>query len=296
MNSTLFRKNKRWLILFAAPAVVLFCVIMVIPLFQTFYYSFFKWNGIRTGDFLGLANYGKLFASREINTSLINSIVYAFFLVVYQVGLGTVFAFLLTQSKVKGRLLFRNIYFIPVLLSVSVVSQLWIWIYNADYGMINQLMRVLGIDWSQNWLNQKWTSLLAVAFVESWKGMGYIMLIIYAGVRNIPEIYNEAAVIDGATAFQKFKHITVPLAAPTIRITVVMCLTNGFRAFDTTYLMTGGGPGIFTYNLTIMMYQAMMGRNDYGYGSAVAVFIVVICVSLMYLINRATRRYDMIYD
>lgn len=79
MNSTLFRKNKRWLILFAAPAVVLFCVIMVIPLFQTFYYSFFKWNGIRTGDFLGLANYGKLFASREINTSLINSIVYAFF-------------------------------------------------------------------------------------------------------------------------------------------------------------------------------------------------------------------------
>ena len=135
-----------------------------------------------------------------------------------------------------------------------------------------------------------------MAFVESWKGMGYIMLIIYAGVRNIPEVYNEAAAIDGASAFQKFKNITVPLAAPTIRITVVMCLTNGFRAFDTTYLMTGGGPGIFTYNLTIMMYEAMIGKNDYGYGSSIAVFIVVICVGLMYIINKATRRFDTIYE
>ena len=176
------------------------------------------------------------------------------------------------------------------------VSQLWIWIYNADYGLINQLSSALHLDWSQNWLNQKWSSLLAVAFVESWKGMGYIMLIIYAGVRNIPEVYNEAAAIDGASAFQKFKNITVPLAAPTIRITVVMCLTNGFRAFDTTYLMTGGGPGIFTYNLTIMMYEAMIGKNDYGYGSSIAVFIVVICVGLMYIINKATRRFDTIYE
>ena len=120
---------------------------------------------------------------------------YAVFLVVYQVGLGTAFAFILTQSKIRGKLIFRNVYFIPVLLSVSVVSQLWIQIYNAEFGLINQLAKALQIDWSQNWLNQKWTSLFAVAFVESWKGMGYIMLIIYAGVRNIPEIYNEAASI-----------------------------------------------------------------------------------------------------
>jgi len=296
MNSRLFHKNKGWLILFAAPAIIVFGSIIVIPLFRTLYYSFFEWNGIRTEDFLGLANYKKLFTSREINTSLINSVVYAIFLVLYQVGLGTVFAFLLTQSRIKGKLIFRNIYFIPVLLSVSVVSQLWIWIYNADYGFINQLMNALHIDWNQNWLNQKWASLLAVAFVESWKGMGYVMLIIYAGVRNIPEVYNEAAVIDGASAFQKFRHITVPLAAPTIRITIVMCITNGFRAFDTTYLMTGGGPGIYTYNLTIMMYNAMIKQNNYGYGSAIAVFIVVICVGLMYLINRITRRYDIIYE
>ena len=296
MNSTLFKKNKRWLILFAAPAIILFCVIIVIPLFQTLYYSFFEWNGIKVAAFKGIENYKKLFHSREINTSFINSSVYAVFLVVYQVGLGTAFAFILTQSKIRGKLIFRNVYFIPVLLSVSVVSQLWIQIYNAEFGLINQLAKALQIDWSQNWLNQKWTSLFAVAFVESWKGMGYIMLIIYAGVRNIPEIYNEAASIDGATAFQKFRYLTLPLAMPTIRVTIVMCMTNGFRAFDTTYLMTGGGPGIFTYNLTIMMYQAMIGKNDYGYGSAIAVLIVMVCVGMMYVVNQATRRYDRIYE
>lgn len=296
MSSILFKKNKKWLALFITPAILIFCVIIVIPLFQTLYYSFFEWNGIRTVAFRGLENYKKMFTSREIDISLINSIVYAIFLVLYQVGLGTAFAFILTQAKIKGKLIFRNVYFIPVLLSVSVVAQLWIQIYNADYGLINQLMKALGIDWSQNWLNRKWSSLFAVAFVEGWKGMGYIMLIIYAGVRNIPESYNEAAKIDGASAFQIFRHITIPLTLPTIRMTIVMCMTNGFRAFDTTYLMTGGGPGIFTFNLTIMMYQAMIKKNDYGYGSAIATLIVVICVGLMFLVNKATEKYDRIYD
>ena len=98
--------------------------------------------------FKGIENYKKLFHSREINTSFINSIVYAVFLVVYQVGLGTAFAFILTQSKIRGKLIFRNVYFIPVLLSVSVVSQLWIQIYNAEFGLINQLAKALQIDWS----------------------------------------------------------------------------------------------------------------------------------------------------
>ena len=296
MNATLLKKNKKYLVLFAAPASVLFCVVIVIPLFQTLYYSFFEWNGIKTTAFRGIENYRTMLESREIGTSLINSLIYALFLVVYQVGLGMLFAFILTQIIIKGKYLFRNLYFITVLLSISVVSQLWIQIYNADYGLINQLMDAWGINWHQNWLNRKWTSLLAVAFVESWKGMGYIMLILYAALRNIPEVYHEAACIDGASAFQRFRHITVPLALPTIRITVVMCLTNGFRAFDTTYLMTGGGPGIYTYNLTIMMYEAMMGKNDYGYGSAIAVFIVAICVGLMFVINKATQKYDTIYE
>jgi raffinose/stachyose/melibiose transport system permease protein len=296
MNSTVFKKNKEWLFLFAAPAVIVFCIIIVIPLFQTLYYSLFVYNGIHIGKYVGLDNYLKMFHSRELSTSLINSIVYAAILLAYQVGIATVFAFILAQSKIKGKQFFRNVYFIPVLLSVSVVAQLWVQIYNGDFGLINHLFTALGLEWQQNWLNQKWFSLFAVAFVEAWKGMGYILVIIYAGIRNIPDVYNEAAVIDGTTPAQKFRNITLPLTAPTIRICAVMCITNGFRAFDTTYLMTGGGPGIYTYNLTIMMYNAMMKKVAYGYGSAIATLIVVICVGLMWMINKSTSKYDTIYD
>ena len=296
MHSTLFMKSKRGLVLFSLPACVLFCVIVVVPLFQTFYYSFFEYNGIRLEKYIGIQNYREMFASREIKTSFINSVVYAVFLVIYQVGLGTLFAFILTQAKIIGKKVFRNLYFIPVLLSISVVAQLWNQLYNGDFGLLNQFFKAIGLMYRQNWINRKWSSLFAVAFVEAWKGMGYIMLIIYAGIRNIPDVYNEAAIVDGANGVQKFRYITMPLAAPTIRICSIMCLTNGFRAFDTTYLMTGGGPGIYTYNMTIMMYDAMMNKVRYGYGSAVAVFIIAMCVGLMLVINKATQKYDRIYE
>jgi raffinose/stachyose/melibiose transport system permease protein len=121
------------------------------------------------------------------------------------------------------------------------------------------------------------------------------MLIIYAAMRNIPNVYFEASCIDGASPFKQFLHISLPLTVPAIRMTVIMCLTHGFRAFETTYLMTGGGPGIYTYNLTILMYESMFTMNDFGYGSAIAMVIVSICVGLMLGINYLTRKIDDIY-
>jgi raffinose/stachyose/melibiose transport system permease protein len=275
--------------------MIMFSIIIIIPLFQTLYYSFFEWNGIKTVAFRGIENYKALFKARELKMSFTNSAIYSVILTVFQVGLGTLFSFILTNSKIRGKLIYRNLYFIPVLLSISVVSQLWLWIYNGDFGMINKLAEALGLEWRQQWLNRRGYALIAVAIAEAWKGMGYIMLIIYAAMRNIPGVYNEAASIDGASPLQMFRHITLPLAAPTIRVTIVMCITYGFRAFETTFLMTGGGPGIYTYNLTILMYKSMFIKNDYGYGSAIAMVIVVLCVGLMMLINRLTAKYDEIY-
>lgn len=295
--NTIFKtkKNRIWIIIFVVPAVVLFSVIIVIPLFQSLYYSFYEWNGIKTGKFRGLENYKKLFQSREWMMSMKNSVIYSLFITIYQVGLATLFAFIFTNVKIRGKMLCRNVYFVPVLLSASVVSQLWIWIYHGDYGLINKLAESFGFAWRQQWLSRKGSALLAVALAEAWKGMGYHMLIIYTAMKNIPDDYIEAASIDGASSIRQFFSITLPLAAPTIRMSVVMCLTFGFRAFEMTYLMTGGGPGIYTYNLTILMYNAMFKLNDYGYGSAIAVIIVILCVGLMMLLNRLTRKFDDIY-
>lgn len=291
----IFRKNKLWVIMFLAPVTILFVCIMVLPLLKTFYYSFYEWNGMRTIDFRGLDNYQKLFTSREWRMALGNSLLYALILTIYQLGLGLLFAFILSNAHIRGKVIYRNIYFIPVLLSTTVVSQLWLWIYHGDYGLINRVAQMIGIEWRQQWLNQKVVALVAVAFVESWKNMGYIMLILYAAIRNIPDVYFEAARIDGASSKQQFFKIMLPLSAPTIRMALIMCVTQGFRSFEQIHLMTGGGPGIFTYNLSILMYKAMFSLNDFGYGSAVAMVIVVICVGFMSLINRLTRRFDEIY-
>ena len=291
----IFKQNKLWIALFLAPATLLFAVIVVVPLFQSLYYSFFEWNGIKTVAFRWLDNYKTLINAREMQMSMKNSVIYSLILTAYQVGLATLFSFILTYSRIRGKTFYRNVYFIPVLLSASVVSQLWIWIYHGDYGLINKVAELLNLSWRQQWLNKKGSALTAVVIAESWKGMGYHMLIIYAAMRNIPRDYIEASSIDGASPMRQFFSITLPLAAPTIRMCIVMCLTFGFRAFEMTYLMTGGGPGIYTYNLTILMYNAMFTLHDFGYGSAIAVVIVILCVGLMLIVNRLTRKFDEIY-
>ena len=118
------------------------------------------------------------------------------------------------------------------------------------------------------------------------------MLIIYAAMRNVPKVYYEASLIDGAGKSQQFFRITLPLTVPTIKVCVVMCITYGFRAFEMIWLMTAGGPGNFSHTLPIMMYKALFSLQKYGYGSAIAVVIVVICVGLMLLINKLTARFD----
>jgi raffinose/stachyose/melibiose transport system permease protein len=150
----------------------LFAGIVILPLVQSFYNSFFQWNGIKITAFRGLKNYISLFTARELSMSMKNSVIYALILVVYQVGLSILFAFVLASTRIKGRFIYRNVYFVPVLLSVSVVSQLWLWIYHGDYGLINNFAKILGLQWRQNWLNQKGASLIAVAITEAWKGMG----------------------------------------------------------------------------------------------------------------------------
>ncbi|NCB92079.1 MAG: sugar ABC transporter permease [Clostridia bacterium] len=169
---------------------------------------------------------------------------------------------------------------------------MWISIYHGDFGLINQLANTFGVNWQQNWLNEPIKGIIAVTITEGWKGMGYHMLLIYAAMKNVPDVYYEAATIDGANKKNQFFNITLPMTIPTIKVSVVMCITFGFRAFEMIYLMTGGGPGNYSTTLPIMMYEALFGLQKYGYGSAIAVVIVILCVGLMLLINKLTARFD----
>lgn len=278
--------------LFTAPVIILFCLIIVIPLAESAAMSFTEWDGVNEAVFTGLDNFKRLFTSRDLKVSIRNSLLYSGVLTVYQIGLGTLFAYFLANFNIKGRRFFKDVYFFPVLLSVSVVAQLWISVYHGDFGLINQLARHLGLAWEQNWLYEPVKGVIAIVLAESWKGMGYHMLIIYAAMKNVPDVYYEASYIDGADKRQQFFHITLPLTIPTIKVCVVMCITYGFRAFEMIFLMTGGGPGNSSYTMPIMMYKALFGLQKYGYGSAIAVVIVIICVGMMLVINKLTERFD----
>ena len=288
----LFRKKKAAMCLFTAPVIILFCLIIVIPLAESAAMSCTEGDGGNEAGFTGLDNFKRLFTSRDLKVSIRNSLLYSGVLTVYQIGLGTLFAYFLANFNIKGRRFFKDVYFFPVLLSVSVVAQLWISVYHGDFGLINQMARHLGLAWEQNWLYEPVKGVIAIVLAESWKGMGYHMLIIYAAMKNVPDVYYEASYIDGADKRQQFFHITLPLTIPTIKVCVVMCITYGFRAFEMIFLMTGGGPGNSSYTMPIMMYKALFGLQKYGYGSAIAVVIVIICVGMMLVINKLTERFD----
>lgn len=288
----LFKRSKPALVLFVLPVVVIYTMIIIFPLIQGFFMSFAKWDGVNAATFAGLQNYKKMFASPDLWPSIRNSLIFSIFLTIYQIGFATLFAFVLVNVDIHLKRLYKATYFVPVLLSATVVAQLFVSIYHGDYGLINKLSEAMGFDWRQNWLTEPYKGILAVAFAESWKGMGYHMLIIYAAMRNVPQSYYEAARIDGANLARQFWNITVPLTSQAVKVCFVMCITFGFRAFEMIFIMTGGGPGNYTSTMSIMMYKAMFGLRNYGLSNAIAMFIVAVCVGIMLLIEKATAATD----
>jgi len=284
----LFKHSKPAMFLFVLPLLLIYGIIVIFQLAQGFLMSFAKWDGVNAATFIGLQNYQKLFASPDLWPSIRNSILFSIFLTIYQIGLATFFAYILVNVDIWMKKFFKAAFFVPVLLSATVVAQLFVSIYHGDYGLINKLSEALGSNWCQNWLAEPIKGILAIAFGESWKGMGYHMLIIYAAMRNVPKTYYEAARIDGAGAARQFFALTFPLTSQAIKVCFIMCITFGFRAFEMIFIMTGGGPGNYTSTMSIMMYKAMFSLRNYGLSNAIAMMIVFICVVIMFGIEKAT--------
>ena len=247
--------------------------------------SFFKWDGLNVPEFKGFYNFKKLFESRDLKVAVINGLKYSTFISIYQIGLASLFANLINRKDLRGRGFFRIAYFIPVVLSITVVSQLWLALYNGEFGLINNAFKALGMEYRQYWLFETKSSIYAVAFVDAWKGMGYHLVIIYAGLRAIPESYFDAAMVDGVNSWQKFTKITIPLMAETYKICLTLTLTWGFRAFEAIYVMTKGGPANSSYTMPILVYKGIFALQDYGFAAAIAVILLIQCLVVMLAIE-----------
>ncbi|AIQ45873.1 sugar ABC transporter permease [Paenibacillus sp. FSL R7-0273] len=282
--------NKPALALFLLPALILYSVILIYPVLQSVVRSFYDWDGLSTATFAGLSNYRELFSDPLLATSLKNGALFALVLVVFQIGLGTILALVCANPRVRGRKLLKTAYFIPVVLSVTVVCQLWIAMYDPTNGLVNKLFDVLGIPYQQNWLVSPTQSIIAIAFVNAWQFMGYQFSLLYAGVKAVPEDYFEAATIDGCGKWRAHWHVTLPLMRETFKFCFTIAITSGIGAFVQMLIMTNGGPGTTNYTLTFMIYRYAFLESNYGYACAVSVLLVLISLVATVVINKVFDR------
>ena len=280
-----YLSNPVAIALFIAPALTLFAVFVLSSIVQVFYYSFFDWNGVGKAVFTGLDNYVSLWNASAFMVANGNGLKFAQVITVYQMVLASVFAIAVSNPRVPFRRFFRSAYFIPVVLSITVVCQLWASILDADNGLLNHLMAALGFDFEQNWLGKRYSAIYVVAFVNAWQWMGYQFALLVAGIKSISTELYEAAEIDGATDVKKHWFVTLPLLKDTYYFCLLISITGGIKAFTEIQIMTGGGPGTATYTLTYIMYRAAFVSHKYGYGLAAASVLVIECVAVILLLG-----------
>ena len=284
--------KKIYILLFLLPALILFCGVLIAPIGASAYYSLFNWKGVGASkEFIGFANYKELFTSNSIGfmKALLNSLLLAALSVFIQLPLALGLALVLGK-KIKGERLFLSIYFMPVLISTVVIGQLWLKIYNPEYGILNVFLRAIGLDgWTQIWLGTKKTALGSVFVPVLWQYVGYHMLLLYAGVKSVPNELREAAMLDGATDGQVNRYIVLPYIKPIIRISVIFAVTGSLKSFDLIYVLTNGGPLHATEVPSTLMIRMLFIAKRYGIGSAIAVLLIALCFGFALLISAIFR-------
>lgn len=287
-------KNRRNIILFLLPALLLFVGVLIAPIGFSGYYSLFDWNGLGPKEFLGFGNYKELFTSDAIGfmKALGNSLLMAALSVFIQLPISLWLALKLGKG-IKGERGFLSIYFMPVLISTVVIGQLWRKIYNPEYGILNALLSALGLEsLRMAWLGDVRTALAACFVPILWQYVGYHMLLMYASIKGVPTELREAAMLDGATESQVNRFIVIPYIKPILRISVIFAVTGSLKSFDLIYVLTNGGPLHATEVPSTLMINMLFLRNRYGMGSAIAVMLILLCFGFALLINLVFKEDD----
>lgn len=291
---------KGFLLFFILPTLVLYIVLYVWPFFYAFYLSLFRWKGYSMDSMLysGLYNYKRLISDDIVWLGLKNNLFFLVWSTLIIFVLSLFFAAVLTRNKrIKRPGIYRVIYFFPNVLSIIVVGVLWMFIYNPNFGLFNGILRTLGLEgWIQNWLGDKNIVMGALVAPQAWMFIGFYMVLFIAAMQNVPEAYYESAMIDGAGSIRQFFSITIPLIWGTIRTALVFFVVNAFsRTFALVNVVTNGGPNHASELLTTYLYNQAFVYSDFGYGSAVGVFlfviVFVISMTVMKLTDKEAVRY-----
>lgn len=266
---------------FLLPNIAGFLTFTLLPVLASFILAFCQWDIITDIKFVGLKNFITLIQDKLFWKYFYNTL---FFMMGIPVGMAvSLILALLMNHALKGIVIYRTIYFMPVVSSMVAVALLWRWIYNPDFGLLNSFLRMIGFKNPPQWLASTVWSKPAIMIMWIWKGAGYNMLLYLAALQGVPQQLYEAASIDGANAWQKFWHVTFPMLAPTNFFIVVMGIIGGFQAFGEIYVMTGGGPAGSTTTIVYYIYNNAFQWFKMGYASAIAwfLFFIMFIVTLL---------------
>ncbi|HWL26595.1 MAG TPA: sugar ABC transporter permease [Ureibacillus sp.] len=279
-------QSKRQKYLFLAfcllPTFIVFCLFTVYPMVGGVYYSFFDWSGTSSVmKFIGLDNYKRIFSDSVIPKAIFNDYFFVFVKVIGIMVLSLFFAVALTQLRIKEAPFYRIVFFFPNIMSVVVIGILWQFIYDPNIGLLNGLFRAIGLEaWARPWLGDMTWALPSIAIPAIWAGIGLFMLLLMGGISNIPKSLYEAADIDGASEWQQFWKITVPLIWPQIKTSILYIIITSLNgSFVLVQVMTAGGPGIATEVLGSYLYQRAFEDFKFGYGAAIGVVILVLSLA-----------------
>ncbi|GAB3612053.1 carbohydrate ABC transporter permease [Humibacter ginsengisoli] len=280
-----------WPWIFIVPTLFGVAVFYLWPIVKTFYLSFTTVGVFGGSTFTGLANYAQLFTDPQIPRSILNTAIYTV-IVLLGIPIAIGLASLIERPGMRFRTLYRTLYFIPYVTMPAAVGIVWRLIFNGDFGPINWLLSLVGIK-GPYWLATPGFALVAVAIVGLWMSLGFNLIIISAGLREIPQELYEAAQVDGASRFRQFRSITVPLLTPSIFFVMIMTVVNGFQLFDLLYVMLGKANLAMpqTQSIVYIFYNEAFIQNNQGYACAIGILILAIIAVLTAVQFRLQRRW-----
>ena len=267
------RNEFVWGWIFILPTMIGLIVLNIYPIFKTIYESFFKTGDFGRGNiFIGVENYVKLFGDAEVWQALINTFKYAIVEVPFSIVISLVLAVLLNR-KMKGRAVYRTIFFLPMVAAPAAIAMVWRWLFNAEFGLLNHIFGT-----KINWVSNPSIAIFSIAIIGIWSIIGYNMVLFISGLQEIPGDCYEAASIDGATGIKQFWHITCPLLSPTIFFVMITRVIGGLQVFDLIYMVIDkNNPALYkTQSLVYLFYQNSFVENNKGYGSTIVVLLLAI--------------------
>ncbi|GIP52655.1 MULTISPECIES: carbohydrate ABC transporter permease [Paenibacillus] len=282
-------RSKGFIAVALLPALLLFLMFVIVPVFWSAYYGFFSWKGFGAASFIGLDNYREMFQDGIFWRALRNNLILVASSIIGQIPIALLLALLLLKNTLFSRFV-RSAVFMPMVLSTVVVGLIWGYIYQTQFGLANTVLRMIGLEsWTRAWLSDPQVNMLAISIPINWSNVGPYLVIFIAALQNISPEVDDAAKIDGAVGWRKLLYVTLPMIWGTVVVTLVLCISGSLKAFDHVIVMTGGGPARSTELLATYMYNSTFDVYRYGYGSAVSTMIILISALLIginYILTR----------